>query len=72
MKLKIFFLIAVVYSPVFTQESLINIDFKNLNNDFVHENDTVKCEENLSIYTEFYKSLLILFKSWLYPIRNEN
>tara|TARA_B100000575_G_scaffold293371_1_gene304558 strand:+ start:1091 stop:2536 length:1446 start_codon:yes stop_codon:yes gene_type:complete len=73
MKLKIFFLIAVVYSPVFTQESLINIDFKNLNNDFgKYGNDTVKCEENLSIYTEFYKqkSFDSALESWLYLIRN--
>ena len=73
MKLKIFFLIAVVYSSVFTQESLINIDFKNLNNDFgKYGNDTVKCEENLSIYTEFYKqkSFDSALESWLYLIRN--
>ena len=73
MKLKIFFLIAVVCSPVFTQESLINIDFKNLNNDFgKYGNDTVKCEENLSIYTEFYKqkSFDSALESWLYLIKN--
>ena len=62
-----------MFSPVFAQESLINLDLKDLNNDIgKYGKDTVKCEENLSIYTEFTSRSLFdsALESWLYMITN--